>query len=53
MSNGNAHDRNNPPAVTVGGGNGRLKGNQHIVAEAHANLEPAAGTGARGRGGDR
>ncbi len=33
MSNGNAHDRNNPPAVIVGGGNGRLKGNRHIVAQ--------------------
>jgi len=33
MSNGNAHDRNNTPAVMVGGGNGRLKGNRHIVAE--------------------
>ena len=33
MSNGNAHDRNNPPAVMVGGGNGRLKGNRHIVAK--------------------
>ena len=33
MSNGNAHDRNNPPAVIVGGGNGRLKGNRHIVAK--------------------
>jgi hypothetical protein len=32
MSNGNAHDRNNPPAVIVGGAHGRLKGNQHIVA---------------------
>jgi hypothetical protein len=32
MSNGNAHDRNNPPAVIVGGGNGRIKGNRHIVA---------------------
>lgn len=32
MSNGNAHDRNNPPAVIVGGGCGRLKGNRHIVA---------------------
>ncbi|MGH9593130.1 MAG: DUF1552 domain-containing protein, partial [Bryobacteraceae bacterium] len=32
MSNGNAHDRNNPPAVMVGGGHGRLKGNRHIVA---------------------
>jgi hypothetical protein len=33
MSNGNAHDRNNPPAVMVGGANGRLKGNRHIVTE--------------------
>ena len=33
MSNGNAHDRNNPPAVIVGGANGRLKGNRHIVAK--------------------
>jgi hypothetical protein len=28
-----APDRNNPPAVIVGGGNGRLKGNRHIVAK--------------------
>jgi hypothetical protein len=33
MSNGNAHDRNNPPAVIVGGAGGRLKGNRHIVAQ--------------------
>jgi Protein of unknown function (DUF1552) len=33
MSNGNAHDRNNPPAVLVGGAGGRLKGNRHIVAQ--------------------
>lgn len=33
MSNGNAHDRNNPPAVIVGGANGNLKGNRHIVAK--------------------
>lgn len=33
MSNGNAHDRHNPPAVIVGGGCGRLKGNRHIVAQ--------------------
>jgi hypothetical protein len=33
MSNGNAHDRNNPPAVIVGGASGRLKGNRHIVAQ--------------------
>ncbi len=31
MSNGNAHDRNNPPAVIVGGAHGRLKGNRHLV----------------------
>jgi hypothetical protein len=30
MSNGNAHDRSNPPAVIVGGAHGRLKGNRHI-----------------------
>jgi len=33
MSNGNKHDRDNPPAVIVGGGCGRLKGNRHIVAQ--------------------
>jgi hypothetical protein len=33
MSNGNAHDRNNPPAVMVGGACGRMKGNRHIVAK--------------------
>jgi hypothetical protein len=33
MSNGNQHDRNNPPAVIVGGGCGNLKGNRHIVAQ--------------------
>ena len=33
MSNGNAHDRSNPPAVLVGGAHGRLKGNRHVVAE--------------------
>ena len=33
MSNGNAHDRHNPPAVIVGGANGRIKGNRHIVAK--------------------
>jgi hypothetical protein len=33
MSNGNAHDRNNPPAVVVGGACGRMKGNRHIVAK--------------------
>jgi hypothetical protein len=33
MSNGNAHDRNNPPALLMGGANGKLKGNRHIVVE--------------------
>jgi hypothetical protein len=33
MSNGNAHDRSNPPAVIVGGAHGRLKGNRHVVAK--------------------
>jgi len=33
MSNGNAHDRNNPPAVLVGGACGALKGNRHVVAK--------------------
>ena len=33
MSNGNAHDRNNPPALLVGGANGKLQGNRHIVAK--------------------
>jgi hypothetical protein len=33
MSNGNAHDRQNVPAVLVGGANGNMKGNNHIVAE--------------------
>ena len=33
MSNGNAHDRSNPPAVLVGGAHGRMKGNRHIEAK--------------------
>jgi hypothetical protein len=33
MSNGNAHDRSNPPAVVIGGAQGRLKGNRHIEAK--------------------
>ena len=33
MSNGNAHDRKNPPAVLVGGANGKMKGNRHIAVE--------------------
>ena len=39
MSNGNAHDRNTPPAVILGGANGRLQGNRHISVE---NKEPTA-----------
>jgi hypothetical protein len=39
MSNGNAHDRNNPPAVLLGGANGKLKGNRHIAVE---NKEPTS-----------
>ena len=33
MSNGNEHDRSNPPAVIVGGAQGRLTGNRHVVAK--------------------
>jgi len=32
MSNGNQHDRNTPPAVLVGGANGRMDGNRHVFA---------------------
>jgi hypothetical protein len=39
MSNGNAHDRNNPPVAVIGGANGKLKGNRHISVE---NKEPTA-----------
>jgi hypothetical protein len=38
MSDGNPHERFNPPAVLLGGANGRMKGNRHIVA----NGEPTA-----------
>jgi Protein of unknown function (DUF1552) len=40
MSNGNAHDRNNPPALLLGGANGKLQGDRHIVMkkEPTANL---------------
>ena len=40
MSNGNQHDRSNPPAVLVGGAQGRMKGNRHIEVkeEPTANL---------------
>ena len=33
MGNGNAHDRNNPPVLLMGGANGRLKGNRHIAVD--------------------
>ena len=33
MSNGNVHDRSNPPALLVGGANGRLKGNRHLMVQ--------------------
>jgi hypothetical protein len=33
MGNGNAHDRNNPPVLMIGGANGRLKGNRSIAVE--------------------
>src|SRR5690606_13612895 len=39
MGNGNLHDRQNPPALQLGGANGQLKGNRHIVVE---NEEPTA-----------
>jgi hypothetical protein len=44
MSNGNAHDRNNPPALLVGGV-GNMKGDRHIIAkkEPTANLLLAIG----------
>jgi hypothetical protein len=35
MSNSNAHDHYPLPNILVGGGRGRLKGGQHIVAEDH------------------
>jgi hypothetical protein len=33
MSNGNQHDRSNPPGVLVGGAHGRMKGNRHLEAK--------------------
>jgi hypothetical protein len=39
MGNGNAHDRNNPPVVLLGGAHGKLKGNRHLAME---NREPTA-----------
>ena len=35
MSNSNAHDHYPLPNILVGGGRGRLKGGQHVVAEDH------------------
>jgi hypothetical protein len=39
MSNGNAHDRNSPPAVLLGGANGKLAGGRHISVD---HKEPTA-----------
>jgi hypothetical protein len=39
MGNGNAHDRNNPPVLLLGGANGRLQGDRHIAVE---HKEPTA-----------
>jgi hypothetical protein len=33
MSNGNVHDRKNPPALLLGKAGGRVKGNTHIAVE--------------------
>ncbi len=33
MSNGNVHDRKNPPALVLGKAGGRVKGNTHIAVE--------------------
>ncbi len=40
MSNGNLHDRSNPPALLLGGAHGKVKGDRHIVVkkEPTANL---------------
>ena len=39
MGNGNAHDRQNPPVLLMGGANGQLKGNRHIAV---TNREPTS-----------
>jgi hypothetical protein len=39
MSNGVVHDRNNVPAIIVGGANGRMEGNRHIAVQ---NKEPTS-----------
>jgi hypothetical protein len=33
MGNGNAHDRNNPPVLLMGGANGKLKGNRALTTD--------------------
>ena len=38
MSNSNAHNEFPLPAAVIGGGNGRIKGNQHIVTPDHTPL---------------
>ena len=54
MSNGNEHDRSNPPAVIVGGAQRPPEGQPpHRREEGRADREPAARDGARGRRGDR
>ena len=54
MSNGNAHDRSNPPALLVGGAHGRLQGQPpHRREEGGADREPAARDRASGRRRDR
>jgi hypothetical protein len=39
MGNGNAHDRQNPPVLLMGGANGKLKGNRAIAV---TNREPTS-----------
>jgi hypothetical protein len=39
MSDGQVHDRHNPPAALLGRANGRLRGNRHIAVE---NSEPTS-----------
>jgi Protein of unknown function (DUF1552) len=38
MSNSNAHNEFPLPAAVIGGGNGKIKGNQHIVTPDHTPL---------------
>ena len=54
MGNGNAHDRNNPPVLLMGGANGKLKGNRHLKMEnRRADGQSAAGHGRPGGRGGR